>query len=67
MSLTETFYYEIMFHKEEEMNLSNKQEKLGLKLSLWMLFVCVKVKLLQKELMSLLSLNCSSCMSSMLD
>lgn len=63
MSLTETFYYEIMFQKEEEMNLSNKQEKLRL----WMLFVCVKVKLLQKVLMSLLALNCSGCMSSMIE
>lgn len=67
MSLTETFYYEIMFQKEEEMNLSNKKEKLRLKLGLWMLFVCVKVKLLQKVLVSLLSLNCSGCMSSMIE
>lgn len=67
MSLTETFYYEIMFQKEEEMNLSNKQEKLRLKLGLWMLFVCVKVKLLQKVLMSLLALNCSGCVSSMIE
>lgn len=39
MSLTETFYYEIMFQKEEEMNLSNKQEKLRLKVCGCYLFV----------------------------